>query len=390
MAGLILFIFMLLATFAGSQLYPKEIDEIDFTVSGSGITREHPFGTDSLGRDILARMLWGGRISLAVGIFAALVAILLGTAIGAVAGFFGGLPDTLLMRLTDLFISLPQVPLLLVISFLYKQAFYDFFQQRTGSGVTGIFVLIVLVIGLLNWMPTSRLVRASFLSTKQKEFVEAAEAMGSTRASQMFRHILPNVMSPIIVAATLGVGAAIITESALSFLGLGFPSDIPTWGSMLYEAKDRFEIAPHEAIFPGTMIFLTVLSINYIGDGLRDALDPPQDSLSDSGMNGQSVLPPSITGDDRAVFNWKDFSRFVQVAPVERGWLVLWGHFEQGGRARHLAGQRTYVDLSGVRRRVADSVFELTRSPDLVAEAMIRFDRTPFPAHLPTPLPEPL
>jgi peptide/nickel transport system permease protein len=274
MAGLMLFIFMLLATFIGSRLYPQEIDAIDFSVSGSGISWEHPFGTDSLGRDILARMLWGGRISLAVGIIAALVAILLGTAIGAIAGFFGGITDTLLMRLTDLFISLPQVPLLLVISFLYKQSFYDFFQRRTGSGVTGIFLLIVLVIGLLNWMPTTRLVRASYLSTKQKEFVEAAEAMGSSRASQMFRHILPNVMSPIIVAATLGVGAAIITESALSFLGLGFPSDIPTWGSMLYEAKDRFEIAPHEAIFPGTMIFLTVLSINYIGDGLRDALDP--------------------------------------------------------------------------------------------------------------------
>jgi peptide/nickel transport system permease protein len=274
MAGLMLFIFMLLATFIGSRLYPQEIDAIDFSVSGSGISWGHPFGTDSLGRDILARMLWGGRISLAVGIIAALVAILLGTAIGAIAGFFGGITDTLLMRLTDLFISLPQVPLLLVISFLYKQSFYDFFQRRTGSGVTGIFLLIVLVIGLLNWMPTTRLVRASYLSTKQKEFVEAAEAMGSSRASQMFRHILPNVMSPIIVAATLGVGAAIITESALSFLGLGFPSDIPTWGSMLYEAKDRFEIAPHEAIFPGTMIFLTVLSINYIGDGLRDALDP--------------------------------------------------------------------------------------------------------------------
>jgi peptide/nickel transport system permease protein len=274
MAGLFVFIFMLIATFLGSAVYPQEIDEIDFSVSGSGLSWEHPFGTDSLGRDLLARILWGGRISLAVGIIAALVAILLGTAIGAISGFFGGISDTLLMRLTDLFISLPQVPLLLVISFLYKQAFYDFFQDRTGSGVTGIFILIVMVIGLLNWMPTSRLVRASFLSTKQKEFVEAAEAMGSSRASQMFRHILPNVMSPIIVAATLGVGAAIITESALSFLGLGFPSDIPTWGSMLYEAKDRFEIAPHEAIFPGTMIFLTVLSINYIGDGLRDALDP--------------------------------------------------------------------------------------------------------------------
>jgi peptide/nickel transport system permease protein len=274
MAGLVLFIFMLLATFIGSAVYPQEIDEIDFSVSDTGMTWEHPFGTDSLGRDILARILWGGRISLGVGIVAALVAILLGTAVGATAGFFGGFADTFLMRLTDLFISLPQVPLLLVISFLYKQFFYDFFEDRTGNGVTGIFVLIVLVIGFLNWMPTSRLVRASFLSTKEKEFIEAAESIGASRASQMFKHILPNVMSPIIVAATLGVGAAIITESALSFLGLGFPSDVPTWGSMLYDAKDRFEIAPHEAIFPGTMIFLTVLSINYIGDGLRDALDP--------------------------------------------------------------------------------------------------------------------
>jgi peptide/nickel transport system permease protein len=274
MAGLALFIFMLLATFVGSPLYPQKIDAIDFSVSGSGISLAHPMGTDSLGRDILARILWGGRISLGVGIVAALVAILLGTAIGAVAGFFGAVADTLLMRLTDLFISLPQVPLLLVISFLYRDAFYGFFQNRTGSGVVGIFVLIVMVIGLLSWMPTSRLVRASFLSTKEKEFVEAAESIGATRTSRIFRHILPNVMSPIIVAATLGVGAAIITESALSFLGLGFPSDVPTWGSMLLEAKDRLEFAPHEALFPGMMIFLTVLSINYIGDGLRDALDP--------------------------------------------------------------------------------------------------------------------
>ena len=274
MAGLVLFTFMLAATFIGSALYPQEIDEIDFSVSGSGISLEHPMGTDSLGRDMMARILWGGRISLSVGIIAALVAILLGTAIGAIAGFFSGPADCILMRLTDLFISLPQVPLLLVISFLYRDAFYQFFEDRTRSGVVGIFVLIVMVIGLLSWMPTSRLVRASFLSTKEKEFVEAAEAMGATRTSRIFRHILPNVMSPIIVAATLGVGAAIITESALSFLGLGFPSDVPTWGSMLYEAKDRLEFAPHEALFPGMMIFLTVLSINYIGDGLRDALDP--------------------------------------------------------------------------------------------------------------------
>ncbi|MFT4040040.1 MAG: ABC transporter permease [Thermomicrobiales bacterium] len=274
MAGLITFTFLLLATFIGSPLYPQKIDEIDFSVSGSGISMAHPMGTDSLGQDILARILWGGRISLAVGIVAALIAIIVGTAVGAAAGFFGGPTDTLLMRLTDLFISLPQVPLLLVISFLYRPLFYEFFQKRTGSGVNGVFFMIVLVIGLLNWMPTARLVRASFMSTKEKEFIEAARSIGATRSSQIFQHILPNVMSPIIVAATLGVGAAIINESALSFLGLGFPSDIPTWGSMLYEAKDRFEIAPHEAIFPGMMIFLTVLSINYVGDGLRDALDP--------------------------------------------------------------------------------------------------------------------
>ena len=274
MFGLVVFAVMLIATFIGSPLYPQEIDTIDFSVSGGSLTWQHPFGTDSLGRDLLARILWGGRISLAVGIIAALVAIVVGTTIGAVAGFFGGAADTVLMRLTDLFISLPQIPLLLVISFLYKQEFYDLFERRFGSGVLGIFVLIVFVIGILNWMPTARLVRASFLSTREKEFIEAARSIGATRLSQMFKHILPNVVSPIIVAATLGIGAAIITESALSFLGLGFPSDIPTWGSMLFEAKDRFSIAPQEALFPGLMIFLTVLAINYIGDGLRDALDP--------------------------------------------------------------------------------------------------------------------
>lgn len=274
MLGLIVFLLMVVATFIGSPLYPQEIDTIDFSVSGGTLSLQHPFGADDLGRDILGRILWGGRISLAVGIIAALVAILVGTTIGAVAGFFGGVADTLLMRLTDLFISLPQIPLLLVITFLYRDAFYRLFEDRFGSGVFGIFVLIVFVIGILNWMPTARLVRASFLSTREKEFIEAARSIGTSRGSQMFKHILPNVLSPIIVAATLGIGAAIITESALSFLGLGFPSDIPTWGSMLYAAKDRVEIAPHEAIFPGMMIFLTVLAINYVGDGLRDALDP--------------------------------------------------------------------------------------------------------------------
>jgi peptide/nickel transport system permease protein len=244
MVGLVIFAVMIVVTFVGSSLYPQEIDAIDFMVTNGGPSLAHPFGTDDLGQDILARILWGGRISIAVGLVAAAVAILLGTLIGALAGFFGGTADALLMRTTDMFISLPQVPLLLVISFLYKQAFYNFFQDRFGSGTLGIFVLIVLVIGILNWMPTARLVRASFLSFKEKEFVEAARALGAKRSSMMFKHILPNVMSPIIVAATLGVGAAIITESVLSFLGLGFPSDVPTWGSMLNNAVDNFDFAP--------------------------------------------------------------------------------------------------------------------------------------------------
>ncbi len=273
MAGMVVFIFFVLATFIGSALYPYEIDEINFMLADAPPSWSHPFGNDSLGQDMLARVLWGGRISLAVGICAALVAISLGTAVGATAGFFGGFTDSLLMRITDMFISLPQLPLLLLISFLFREEMYVFFDERFGNGNLGVFVLIVIVIAVLNWMPTARLVRASFLALKEKEFVEAARAIGATRSTLMFKHILPNVLSPIIVAATLGIGASIITESALSFLGLGFTSDVPTWGAMLNEAKDKFQFYPHEALFPGLMI-LTVLAINYMGDGLRDALDP--------------------------------------------------------------------------------------------------------------------
>ncbi|GIW04353.1 MAG: peptide ABC transporter permease [Thermomicrobiales bacterium] len=274
MAGMVVFIFFVLATFIGSALYPYEIDEINFMLADAPPSWSHPFGNDSLGQDMLARVLWGGRISLAVGICAALVAISLGTAVGATAGFFGGFTDSLLMRITDMFISLPQLPLLLLISFLFREEMYVLFDERFGNGNLGVFVLIVIVIAVLNWMPTARLVRASFLALKEKEFVEAARAIGATRSTLMFKHILPNVLSPIIVAATLGIGASIITESALSFLGLGFTSDVPTWGAMLNEAKDKFQFYPHEALFPGLMIFLTVLAINYMGDGLRDALDP--------------------------------------------------------------------------------------------------------------------
>jgi peptide/nickel transport system permease protein len=274
MAGLVLITFFFLATFVGTLIYPRAIDEIDFMRADAAPTWSYPMGNDSLGQDILARILWGGRVSLSVGILAAAVGVFLGTTVGSIAGFFGGFTDSLLMRITDLFISLPTVPLLLLISFLFRDSITTYFDVHFHNGNLGVFFLIVIVIATLSWMPTARLVRSSFLSLKEKEFVEAARSIGATRSTMMFKHILPNVLSPIIVAATLSVGAAIIFESTLSFLGLGFPSDVPTWGRMLFDSKDIFQFHPHEALFPGMVIFLTVLSINYIGDGLRDALDP--------------------------------------------------------------------------------------------------------------------
>ena len=216
--------------------------------------------------------MFGGRISIAVGITSVLLAITLGTSIGALAGFFGRL-DNPLMRLTDLFLSLPVLPLLLVIIYLFRDSL-----RATFGPEIGIFIMIVGVIGVLNWMPVARLVRAQFLSLKQKEFVEAARSIGAKNGRIIIRHILPNALSPILVAATIGVGGAILTESTLSFLGLGFPSDVPTWGRILYDARNYLDIAPHWALFPGSLIFLTVLSINFIGDGLRDALDPRKTS----------------------------------------------------------------------------------------------------------------
>jgi peptide/nickel transport system permease protein len=268
-AGAVVLIIFILAALIGPLLYRVNRDAMDILASMTGSTLKHPMGTDDLGRDLFARVLFGGRISLAVGMVAMLILIGVGTLIGSVAGFFGGVIDNVLMRFTDMFLALPQLPLLLLTIFLFRDAL-----RKVLGPELGIFLLIVGVIGLLNWMGTARIVRASFLSLKQKEFVEAATCLGVSRAAIMFRHILPNVLSPIIVASTLAVGEAIITESVLSFLGLGFPPDTPTWGRLLYDGQNFLEIAPHMVIWPGLMIFLTVLSINYMGDGLRDALDP--------------------------------------------------------------------------------------------------------------------
>ena len=226
-------------------------------------------GTDGNGRDIFSRLMTGATVSLPLALMLVIAAMIIGTLIGALAGYFGGWVDETLMRITDLFISLPQLPLLLLIVYLFRESL-----KKMLGAEAGIFILIVAVIGGLRWMPVARLVRAQFLSLREKEFVEAARSLGAPPFRQVVRHILPNALGPVIVAGTIDVAAAIIIESSLSFLGLGFPPDIPTWGRILFDAKDNLDFAPHWAIFPGTAIFLTVLSINYIGDGLRDALDP--------------------------------------------------------------------------------------------------------------------
>jgi peptide/nickel transport system permease protein len=269
MAGAVALLLMVAAVLSGPFLYRVPINEIDFKAKLQSPSWAHPLGTDDLGQDLLARMLYGGRISLAVGVAAMLIAIIVGTAIGSLAGHTGGVVDNVLMRVTDLFLSLPQLPLLLLIVYLFR----DLLKTLFGPEV-GVFILIVAVIGGLRWMPVARLVRAQFLSLREKEFVEAARSLGASPIRQIARHVLPNALGPVIVAGSLDVAVAIIAESSLSFLGLGFPPDIPTWGRILFDAKDNLDFAPHWAIFPGTAIFLTVLSINYIGDGLRDALDP--------------------------------------------------------------------------------------------------------------------
>jgi peptide/nickel transport system permease protein len=267
--GAILLLLLSLSVLFGPIIYPIPFDAIDFSQAIAPPSFEHPLGTNDLGQDQLARLLVGGRISLAVGVAAMLVAIAVGTTLGALSGFYGGFIDAGLMRLTDLFLSLPQLPLLLLVVYLFRDT-----ARAIAGPEMGIFFLVVLVIGGLNWMSVARLVRANILQLREADFVLAAKAIGARQRRIIWIHILPNVFGLIAVAATLAVGTAIITESTLSFLGLGFPPDVPTWGRMLYEAQNYITQAPHMAIFPGLAIFLTVLSINYVGDGLRDALDP--------------------------------------------------------------------------------------------------------------------
>ncbi|MGA0542771.1 ABC transporter permease [Neotabrizicola sp. VNH66] len=228
----------------------------------------HPLGIDQVGQDVLRRMMQGGRVSLAVGLVAMMVSIFLGTLVGVLSGYFRRL-DGLLMRVTDLFLALPLLPLLLVLMFLYGQQMKSVLGPEMGA-----FVLVVLGIGLTSWMHSARIVRGQVLALKEREFVLAARSIGTPPRRIIIRHILPNVMSAVMVAATLCIAGAIITESVLSFLGLGFPPDFPTWGRLLFEGYGNLTTYPSRVVYPGVAISLTVLSVNYIGDGLRDALDP--------------------------------------------------------------------------------------------------------------------
>lgn len=278
MFGLFTLAVVVVLSIGAEWIAPYPYDEIDLVrhyaplmSPGDEGMPVHVLGTDKLGRDILSRLLYAGRISLTVALFTTLATMLVGTLVGAVSGAFGGWIDSVLMRFADLMLTLPNLPILLILSSSLRQ--YQSLQDFLGSNLSVVIIIFVLVI--FGWMGVARLVRGSVLSLRSQEFIEATHALGGSRARIIFDHLIPNSIAPIIVAATLEFGAVIISESALSFLGFGVMPPVPTWGNMLNEARNSpLEFLFTQALSPGFCIFLTVLSINFLGDGLRDALDP--------------------------------------------------------------------------------------------------------------------
>ena len=269
MVGTVVLLVLILGSLSISALSPYSPEKSSMRERREAPSLIHPMGTDTLGRDVLTRIMYGGRISLSIGLMATVLGVTIGTVIGSLSGYYGGAVDNVLMRFTDLFISLPRIFMLIIMSLLLRT--YDIPLLSRNGGIGG----IVLILGLLSWTGVARLVRGQFLGLKNKEFVEAARTLGIGNLRIVFRHILPNTATPIIVAATLLVAGSIISESGLSFLGFGVQPPTPTWGNMLNAAQDEMRKGNWwMAFFPGLMIFLTVIAINYIGDGLRDALDP--------------------------------------------------------------------------------------------------------------------
>ncbi|HEY9087506.1 MAG TPA: ABC transporter permease [Anaerolineaceae bacterium] len=278
MFGLFTLLAIVLVSIGADMLAPYPYDEIDLgsayaplMTPGVDGAPTHILGTDKLGRDILSRLMYAGRISLTVALVTTILTMLVGTIVGAVAGSFGGWVDNILMRFADLMLTLPDLPILLILSSSLRQN--QAFTQFLGSNASVIIIIFILMV--FGWMGVSRLVRGSVLTLRSQEFIQATQALGGNRARIIFSHLIPNSIAPIIVAATLGFGAVIISESALSFLGFGVMPPVPTWGNMLNEARNSpLEYLFTQALSPGFCIFLTVLSINFLGDGLRDALDP--------------------------------------------------------------------------------------------------------------------
>lgn len=271
--GMVLLILLILYSTIGAAFTTESYSNItDTSIRLNPPSQEHPFGTDTVGRDILARTIYGGQISLIIGLIAMAVEVIMGVLIGAIAGYYGGIVDSLLMRFTEAMFNIPQLPLLLILGKLLADKLPTL--MLFGREFSGSVLVIIAVIGMTSWMGLARIVRANFLSLKEREFVVAAHAIGTRNRSIIFEHILPNTMAPIIVSGTLGVANAILSEAYVSFLGVGVKPPTATWGNMLNGAYQYIESAPWLWIFPGLLIVLTVLSINFIGDGLRDALDP--------------------------------------------------------------------------------------------------------------------
>ena len=273
MAGAVMIILLILYSFGGALFVTEEYaNHTDTSIRLQPPSREHPFGTDTVGRDILARTIYGGQISLLIGLFAVMVAIVVGVLIGAISGFYGGATDSILMRFTEAVFNIPQLFLLLVMARFLAGKIPTI--QVLGRSFSGSVIVIIAIIGLTSWMYLARIVRADFLSLKEREFIIAAHTIGTRNRSIIFRHILPNTMAPIIVAATLGIAAAILAEAYISFLGMGVQPPTATWGNMLDGSYNYIDTAWWLWLFPGLLIVLTVMSINFLGDGLRDALDP--------------------------------------------------------------------------------------------------------------------
>ncbi len=265
-AGAVVLGMILLGTLL-ADLSPYDPEQSDLSNRLQSPSWEHPFGTDQLGRDMLTRVLYGGRISLTVGVLVVVTTLVIGVPIGAAAGYFGGWVDSVLMRITDASLSLPSLMVLILLSAILRETDLPFVQRNSV-------LTIAMVIGLLSWMTVARLVRAMFLTLSRMEFVLASRSLGASHLRVAFGHILPNAIGPIIIESTLEMGYAIMEESGLSFLGFGIQPPTPSWGNLLGSAQDHMTTYPWLAIFPGLLIFLTLISVNYIGDGLRDSFDP--------------------------------------------------------------------------------------------------------------------